>query len=157
MTKLIHIPKELLDKAVSKAIGHLIQENHKKGIIVEYYARLNVKNVLDPIFPPEKYLIGIYSNDHTPPHFHIEYGDLNIAFSIWKGDILEIKGHTSQSECNYIIKNVPKWLNMRSAINKRKTNRQLLIILWNRSHPEARIVYDSRNSQYNIQNNTIKK
>ena len=150
------IPPQKLREAIDESLYEIFH-HERHSILLEYYSSLNNNQASDPIFPPNKYIISVYSNDHWPPHFHIETDNLNVALTIWKGEVLQVKGKDSQSEMDYIINNALPWLNMRSVSNKRKTNRNLLINLWNTIHPEMPISYILKNSQRNIRKNFRKR
>ena len=143
-----------LEEMVAEATKQVLQESRKR-LITEYYERMNSEQGGGPIFPNNKYAIYVYGDDHDPPHFHIECEGWNVSFTIWKGDLLQIKGKGNKSDLDYMIQMAPRWLNSRSLRNKRQTNRQRLIIQWNilcRNHP---INYSSKHSHMNIQNNSM--
>lgn len=103
-------------------------------------ARINLKNYGNTPFPSNKFEIKMWSNDHNPPHFHVLYDGWNISFNINNGkelNVEEIGRHSS--DYNYIVKNVPIWLDMECAIQPKITNRENAIIQWEQIHGDFEI------------------
>lgn len=121
----------------------------KKEMIVEM-ARINMKE--SNIFPFNKFEVKIWSNDHTPPHFHIKSDGWNISYVIETGEQLEIleKGE-KKSVYKYISNNVNKWLNNKCALIPQITNRENAMAQWIQLHSQDKtdesfddIVYTKR-------------
>lgn len=107
-----------------------------KETLVEM-ARINLKEIDSVPFPTNKFEIKIWSNDHNPPHFHVISEEWNISFTIEDGRELEVKkiGRNS-SIYNYIVKNVPIWLDMPCKIAPKISNRENASIQWQQLHEE---------------------
>lgn len=107
-----------------------------KETLVEM-ARINLKEIDSVPFPTNKFEIKIWSNDHNPPHFHVISEGWNISFTIEDGRELEVKkiGRNS-SIYNYIVKNVPIWLDMPCKIAPKISNRENASIQWQQLHEE---------------------
>lgn len=143
-----------LQEIVTQATLNTLQQIHAE-LLVEYQ-QINVDDSNNAIFPYNKFVVSIYSDDHWPPHFHVEGNGWNISLTIWKGEVLQAKGDGTQADYNYIAQNALKWLNTRSSVNKRKSNRQIAIITWNRMHSTMPIQYRSKDTHLNPQKRAIK-
>ena len=98
-------------------------------------SRINMKEFGNVPFPTNKFEIKIWSNDHNPPHFHVIYEGWNISFTIEDGKELEVNSvGTHSSDYNYIVKNVPIWLDMRCKIAPEMTNKRNAIVQWQQLH-----------------------
>ena len=103
-----------------------------KSLIVEM-ARINMKE--NNIFPYNKYEIKIWSNDHTPPHFHIKSDGWNISYEIETGKEIEvIEEGEKKSVYKYITKNVNKWLDNKCALIPQISNRENATAQWIQLH-----------------------
>lgn len=127
--------KQYISEEVRKIInGKSVSLN--KETLVEM-ARINLKEVGSVPFPTNKFEIKIWSNDHNPPHFHVICEGWNISFTIEDGRELEVKNIGSHSSTyNYIVKNIPIWLDMPCKIAPKISNRENAFIQWQQLHEE---------------------
>lgn len=127
--------KQYISEEVRKIInGKSVSLN--KETFVEM-ARINLKEVGSVPFPTNKFDIKIWSNDHNPPHFHVICEGWNILFTIEDGKELEVKNIGNHlSTYNYIVKNIPIWLDMPCKIAPKISNRENAFIQWQQLHEE---------------------
>lgn len=127
--------KQYISEEVRKIInGKSVSLN--KETFVEM-ARINLKEVGSVPFPTNKFEIKIWSNDHNSPHFHVICEGWNILFTIEDGRELEVKNIGSHSSTyNYIVKNIPIWLDMPCKIAPKISNRENAFIQWQQLHEE---------------------
>ena len=106
------------------------------GLITEM-ARINKRESGRGIFPYNSYVVRIWSNDHEPPHFHIEKDGWNILITIDDGELyrIEQRGRDLQTY-NYVLSNAKRWLQSRSAISPSLTNQQNALSIWEQLHDE---------------------
>ena len=77
----------------------------------------------------------IWSNDHEPPHFHVEKDGWNIAFTIDDGELYKIEEQGKNQQIrDYMISNVKKWLVSKSANRPRETNQENAMATWEELH-----------------------
>ena len=101
-------------------------------------ARINMKETGNKaIFPSNKYHVWIWSNDHEPAHFHVEYPEegYECTYCISDGSLLEVKGNSDH--CNIhrkVMRNVLKWLKQPCAINPKITNQENASMTWMQNH-----------------------
>lgn len=89
------------------------------------------------LFPSNKVSVMIHTNDHNPPHFHVEYDDWDISFLIADGEEFRInRTGKQQKSYRYIKKSVKKWLNSKCATNQKYTNKENMIMSWKLYHNE---------------------
>ena len=105
-----------------------------KETLVEI-AHINLKEIGNVPFPTNKFEIKIWSNDHNPPHFHVICEGWNISFTIEDGRELEVK-NIGNHTYNYIVKNIPIWLDMPCKIAPKISNRENAVIQWQQLHEE---------------------
>lgn len=87
------------------------------------------------IFPYNKYEVKIWSNDYTPPHFHIKSDGWNISYIIETGDQLEVlERGEKESVYKYISNYVNKWLDSKCALIPQITNRDNAMAQWIQLH-----------------------
>ena len=117
------------------------EENLRKALNnepLDEMARINLKETQrNSLFPSNKYRVWIWSNDHTPPHFHVEYPEegYECSYTISDGSLLEVKGNSDQCHIhNKVMKNVPIWLDQPCAINPKITNRENANMTWEQNH-----------------------
>lgn len=113
-------------------IGHgkLINRNP----IIEM-ARLNTKDEGAVPFPSNKFDFRIWSNDHSPAHFHIIAEGWDISVLIEDGTVYRInKIGKNSSMYTYIEKNVPVWLEMKNSANRKITNKEFAELTWSSNH-----------------------
>ena len=98
-------------------------------------ARINMCETGRGLFPFNKWVIKIWSNDYTPPHFHVIAEGWDVSFKIKDGKLLKInkKGNNSATY-QYMINNVPKWLDAPAAIMPKITNRENAKTQWKQIH-----------------------
>lgn len=125
---------ELLRKTPEKLLEILDLEIHREPL--NEMAKMNLKDPMNSPFPPNKFDIIIWSNEHNPPHFHIKGPEeWEVTFSIETGEPLKVK-HIGKSSkyYKYMVDNVPIWLKMPCSVNKKITNRDFLDARWITDH-----------------------
>ena len=127
--------KQYIYEEVRKIIkGKSVSLN--KETLVEM-ARINLKEIGNVPFPTNKFEIKIWSNDHNPPHFHVICEGWNILFTIEDGRELDVKSIGNHlSTYNYIVSNIPIWLDMPCKIAPKISNRENAFIQWQQLHEE---------------------
>ena len=125
---------ELLRKTPEKLLEILDLEIHREPL--NEMAKMNLKDPMNSPFPPNKFDIIIWSNDHNPPHFHIKGPEeWEVTFSIETGEPLKVKRIGKSSKYyKYMVDNVPIWLKMPCSVNKKITNRDFLDARWITDH-----------------------
>lgn len=125
---------ELLRKTPEKLLEILDFEIHREPL--NEMAKMNLKDPMNSPFPPNKFDIIIWSNDHNPPHFHIKGPEeWEVTFSIETGEPLKVKRIGKSSKYyKYMVDNVPIWLKMPCSVNKKITNRDFLDARWITDH-----------------------
>lgn len=102
---------------------------------IEEIARINKKESGNSIFPYNIFNVHIWSNDHNPPHFHVESNGWDLSFLIESGDFYKLNSSGNDKQTyNYIIKNVKKWLNMTCAVQPKLTNKENAELQWESLH-----------------------
>ena len=127
--------KQYINEKVRKVInGKSVSLNNET--LVEM-ARINLKEIGSVPFPTNKFEIKMWSDDHNPPHFHVICEGWNISFTIEDGRELEVKNFGNHlSTYNYIVKNIPIWLDMPCKIAPKISNRENAFIQWQQLHEE---------------------
>ena len=126
-SQLHFIIREAISEVLYKYVGHAGILNMNP--IVEM-SKLNSRDRGAVPFPSDKFIIRIWSNDHNPPHFHVVAEGWDISFLIENGEVYRTnKVGKSSSMYNYIIKNIPKWLQMRH-IGSKDTNQVFAYNIW---------------------------
>ena len=75
--------------------------------------------------------ITMYYDDHNPPHFHVIAEGWDLSFLIENGELYRVNTiGDNMATYNYIVKQVPKWLKMRSKIFKHNTNQEVAENIW---------------------------
>lgn len=121
--------KRLMHESVKKIL-RTKQVTLNNGSLNEM-ARLNVDEYGAVPFPSNKFEIKIWSNDHNPPHFHVIVEGWNISFRISDGQILRVDNYGGSSKMyNYIVKNIPIWLKMKSVVAPLMTNQEYAMAAW---------------------------
>ena len=98
-------------------------------------ARINVRESGNGLFPYNKWELKVYSNDHTPPHFHVIADGWDVSFRIDNGELLVVnrKGR-NDTIYQYMIDNIPKWLEANCAVLPIATNKQNANAVWKQIH-----------------------
>lgn len=131
--KIIRITEEDLGKVVKEATQKVLQEEK----LITEMARININENERCIFPYNSFEVKMWSNDHEPPHFHVICDGWNISFTIEDGRELEVKNiGRNSSTYNYIVKNIPIWLDMPCKIAPKISNRENAFIQWQQLHEE---------------------
>ena len=127
--------KQYIDEKVRKIInGKSVFLN--KETLVEM-ARINLKEIGSVPFPTNKFEIKMWSDDHNPPHFHVICEGWNISFTIEDGRELEVKNIGNHSSTyNYIVKNIPIWLDMPCKNAPKISNTENAFLQWQQLHEE---------------------
>lgn len=98
-------------------------------------ARINKKESGNCIFPFESWEVKIWSNDHTPPHFHILKDGWNVSFEIESGEVLKIEGQGNKKDIyKYMVNNVATWLNRPCAALPKISNKENAMLQWEQLH-----------------------
>ena len=98
-------------------------------------ARINVRESGNGLFPYNKWELKMYSNDHTPPHFHVIADGWDVSFKIDNGELLVVNGKGSNDTIyQYMIDNIPKWLSANCAVLPIVTNKQNANATWKQIH-----------------------
>lgn len=91
--KKIHL-KNIIKESVTIAINDFIKEKtlnatlempstqNATGSMINEMARINKKETGRCLFPYNTWELKIWSNDHTPPHFHIICDGWNVSYKI---------------------------------------------------------------------------
>ena len=120
--------KSLLRELLFQEINH--SSSTPMDSIVEM-VRLNKNDTGAVPFPRNKFAIRIWSNDHNPPHFHVIAEGWDLSFLIENGELYRVNTiGDNMATYNYIVKQVPKWLKMRSKIFKHNTNQEVAENIW---------------------------
>lgn len=123
------IIREAVSGFLYKNVGHASKILNMDPIVE--MSRLNNKDIGAVPFPYNKFVIRIWSNDHNPPHFHVKAEGWDISFLIEDGKLYRInKFGNSLETYNYIVKQVPKWLMMKSSAFKHSTNQEAAESIW---------------------------
>ena len=92
--------------------------------------RINKKETDRCIFPYNAWKIEIFSNDHTPPHFHIISDGWNVSYKIEDGNMLQIEGiGKNDSIFDYMEKHVKEWLSTKCFAQPKLTQENAML-LW---------------------------
>lgn len=112
-------------------IGHAAPNPlFRRNPVVEM-SRLNKRSVGAVPFPYNKFDIRIWSDDHDPPHFHVLAEGWDISFLIENGNVYRVNTTGKNSIMyNYIVKNVPIWLNMSCTARKDLSNKEYATLIW---------------------------
>ena len=98
-------------------------------------ARINVCESGNGLFPYNKWELKMYSNDHTPPHFHVIADGWDVSFKIDNGELLVVNGKgRNDTIYQYMIDNIPKWLEANCAVLPIATNKQNANAIWKQIH-----------------------
>lgn len=118
----------ILKDAIREHKRHCVNLNN--GPLVEM-ARLNVDEYGAVPFPSNKFDIRIWSDGHNPPHFHVIAEGWDISFHIENGKVYRVNTYGGSSKMyNYIIKNIPIWLKMKSVVAPLMTNQEYAMAAW---------------------------
>ena len=99
--------------------------------------RINKKETDRCIFPYNAWKIEIFSNDHTPPHFHIISDGWNVSYKIEDGNMLQIEViGKNDSIFDYMEKHVKEWLSTKCFVQPKLTNQENAMLQWEQLHDE---------------------
>ncbi len=144
MNKNIKLTQKRLTEIVKESIENVLSEG--SALELNYYEepQINTKLITEMarintdesnLFPYNSFEIQIWSNDHTPPHFHILKNGWDVEFLIEDGRLYKVKKKgNNQQIYNYIIQNVNKWLSSKCAVLPMITNQQNAIAIWKQLH-----------------------
>ena len=131
---------KLIQKSVRETLNNLWHEDKVKKVLnnepLNEMSRINLKET-GKLFPSNKFHIWIWSNDHNPPHFHVDYPQeqYECSFLIDTGELLEVKGDSDNCTIhNKVLRDVKKWLNNPCAINPKISNKENAILTWMQNH-----------------------
>ena len=134
--------KHIVDNYYLDQINEFDLSENEQYIQTEYeyslneMAKINVKE-FNGYFPYNKFDIRIWSNDHTPPHFHILGDGWDIVIDIETGNIIKTKKIGKNSKFYTYVNNVVKnWLNDKCAVTPKLTNRENALSVWNQNNPD---------------------
>lgn len=120
--------------AIREHKRHCVKLNNEP--LVEM-AHLNKNEYGAVPFPSNKFDIRIWSDGHNPPHFHVIAEGWDISFHIESGKVYRINTYGGSSKMyNYIIKNIPIWLQMKSKAFPNTTNLEAAIGIWSSLHDD---------------------
>lgn len=125
-------PSKILEILDFEIHGHPIQE----------MAKCNSNDSMISPFPPNKFDIIMWPNNHNPPHFHVKGPEeWEVTFAIENGKPLKVK-HIGKSSkfYKYMEKNIPVWLSQASAIDSGRTNKQILENLWKLYNKNSKLI-----------------
>ena len=129
--------KKIIKEATLTAIDTLTKtetQPEENEMVVEM-ARINKRENGNCIFPYNSFNVHIWSNDHNPPHFHVESDEWNVSLLIESGEVLEIKNEGKNKQIlNYIVKNAKDWLKQPCAILPTITNQENAMLQWEQLH-----------------------
>lgn len=136
--KLRNIVNEAVEKVVNEGCFALNYDETPSNTHTEplfEMARINVRESGNGLFPYNKLELKVLSNDHTPPHFHVIADGWDVSFKIDSGELLVInrKGRNTKIY-QYMITNIPKWLESPAAIMPKITNRENVQMQWEQIH-----------------------
>lgn len=146
MKKVFSLSDREFKEHIKKSCINILRENpqillemidfglHKQSL--NEMAKMNNKDPMNSPFPPDKFDIILWSNDHNPPHFHLKGPEeWELIFSIESGKLLKVKHIGKNSKYyRYMVDNVPIWLSMLSYPRRKITNKEELEDLWHRMH-----------------------
>lgn len=133
-----NIVKECIKKAINEdpalALNYYEEPQTNTDLITEM-ARINTDE--SNLFPHNSYKIQIWSNDHTPPHFHVLKEGWDVAFLIETGELYKLnKTGENRQIYNYMTANIGRWLSAKCAVLPMVTNRQNANAVWRQLHSE---------------------
>lgn len=146
--KKIHL-KNIIKESVTIAINDFIKEKtlnatlempstqNATGSMINEMARINKKETGRCLFPYNTWELKIWSNDHTPPHFHIICDGWNVSYKIEDGNMLQIEGKgKNDSILDYMEQHVKEWLSTKCFVQPKLTNQENAMLQWEQLHDE---------------------
>lgn len=124
--------KKALNEEPALALNYYDVPQVETSLITEM-ARINTDE--SNLFPYKSYDIQIWSNDHTPPHFHVLKDGWDVEFYIENGDLYRIKKAGNNKQIySYMVKNIKKWLTSKCAVLPMVTNQENANAIWKQLH-----------------------
>ena len=124
--------KKVLNEEPALALNYYDAPQVESSLITEM-ARINTDE--SNLFPYKSYDIQIWSNDHTPPHFHVLKDGWDVEFYIENGDLYRIKKTGDNKQIyNYMVKNIKKWLSSKCVVLPMVTNQENAKAIWKQLH-----------------------
>ncbi len=127
-----------IDRIIHETVAMVLNERfNTNGEPLNEMARINKKETGNCLFPYNKWELKIWSNDHTPPHFHILCDGWNASFCIEDGSLLEIKTRGKENSIfEYMQANVEKWLSSKCFAQPKLSNRENAMLQWEQIHDD---------------------
>ena len=124
--------KKVLNEEPALALNYYDAPQVESSLITEM-ARINTDE--SNLFPYKSYDIQIWSNDHTPPHFHVLKDGWDVEFYIENGDLYRIKKTGDNKQIySYMVKNIKKWLSSKCVVLPMVTNQENAKAIWKQLH-----------------------
>ena len=124
--------KKVLNEEPALALNYYDAPQVETSLITEM-ARINTDE--SNLFPHQSYDIQIWSNDHTPPHFHVLKDGWDVEFYIENGDLYRIKKDGNNKQIySYMVKNIKKWLSSKCVVLPMVTNQENANAIWKQLH-----------------------
>lgn len=96
---------------------------------------LNKKDGGKSSCPFNKMSVIIHTNDHNPPHFHVEYDDWDVSFYIENGEEYRTNKNGRQTKLyKDMKKSVKKWILEKCVEKPQYTNKDNLLAVWRLHH-----------------------
>ena len=139
----------IIKESVTNAINDFIKEETSTATLkktstltatdsmINEMARINKKETGRCLFPYNIWELKIWSNDHTPPHFHIICEGWNVSYKIEDGSILLIEGKGKNGQIfDYMQRHVKEWLSTKCFAQPKLTNQENAMLQWEQLHDE---------------------
>jgi len=142
--KPIYLSESKLKEIVKNSIKKVVNENlaislnnyeYPENSELDEMVRINKKENGKGVFPFDAWELKIWSNDHEPAHFHILKDGWNVSFTIQDGKMLKIDSSgEKQAIFEYMVKNVPTWLESQCAVQPKLSNKENASLQWEQLH-----------------------
>lgn len=124
-----------IHQIINESIQHVLNERYNTQELILEMARINKNESGKSIFPYNSWEVKIWSNDHTPPHFHVLKDGWNVSFIIETGEQLQIETKGKDTSIyNYMVNNVKEWLSNPCSIMPKLTNQENAMLQWEQIH-----------------------
>lgn len=125
----------IIKESVTNAINDFIKEETSTltatDSMINEMAIINKKETGRCLFPYNIWELKIWSNDHTPPHFHIICEGWNVSYKIEDGSLLLIEGKGKNGQIfDYMQRHVKEWLSTKCFAQPKLTNQENAMLLW---------------------------
>ena len=129
--------ENIIKESVTSAINDFIKEEtltatlekpstlNATDSMINEMARINKKETGRCLFPYNTWELKIWSDDHTPPQFHIICDGWNVSYKIEDGNMLQIEGiGKNGSIFDYMEQHVKEWLATKCFVQPKLTNQE---------------------------------